>query len=142
MRQRSGEVFAKAGAGSLGKGAGFLQFAPEVVRAVRQPEGFQLRRLAGSVLAHQDEVTQVGDQHQPVEAVVAAHLIARGSEPGIIIRRFHLNHAAFRQLTFAGSAPLHLLCGVEAEVRMPRALVGQFADAKHLGLERCADGVQ
>ena len=40
------------------------------------------------------------------------------------------------------AAALHLVGGVEAEVGMAGALIRQFADAEHLGLQGRADGVK
>ena len=47
-----------------------------------------------------------------------------------------------QNLAAAGPPSLHLLGCIEAEVGVPCALVGELADAEHLGLERAADGVQ
>ena len=94
------------------------------------------------ILAHQHEVARVGYQHQAVAVPVAAHLIALRREPRIVNNRLHLDHTALRNLSLARLAFLHLLGRVEAEVGMARALIGKFAHTEHLGLERCADGVQ
>ena len=142
VRQCAGQVFAEAGPGRPGKCARRFQFAPEAVRAVREAEGFELRRAARRVLAHQHEIARVGHEHQPIAFPIAAGLTALRREPGIVVRRLHLDHAAFRYLAFARLALLHLLRRVESEVGMARALVGEFADAEHLRPERRADGVQ
>ena len=142
MRHHASEILAQARAGLAGEGARLFQSAVEVVRAFRQPEGFELRRSARRVFADQYEVARVGHQHQPVAAPIAAYLLALSGEPGVIANGLHLDHAALRHLPLARPTLLHLLRRIQAEVGMPRAQVGQLADAEHLRLERRADGVE
>ena len=142
VRQGTGKIFAQAGADVAGEGARSIQLAVEVAGAVGQPEGFELRRAARRVLAHQDEIARVGHQNQAVTVPIAADLIAGRREPGIVLRALHLDHAALRRLPRARLALLHLLRRVQPEVRVPGPLVGKLADAEHLGLERRADGVE
>ena len=148
MRQRPAQIFAKTRADLAGEGARLLQPAVEVVRAVRQAEGLQLRRAARRVLAHQHEVARIGHQNQSVAVPVAADLIARRGEPRIASKGgadsggLHFHHAVLRRLPLAGPAPLDLLRPVETEVGMARALIGQLPDTEHLGLEGRADGVE
>ena len=142
MRQRAGEIFGEPRASLAGEGAGLLDAAPERVLAVRQPEGFEPRRAARFVLAEEHEVARVRHQHRPVAAPIAADLIARGGEPGVVAGGLDLDDAAFRQPALARPAPLDLPRRVEAEVGMSGALVGELADAEHLRPERRADGVQ
>ena len=119
-----------------------LQTTVEIFRVFGQPEGFEFGRSALCVLAHQYKIARVRHQYQPIAVPVAADLITRRSQPSIITCRFHLNYAAIRNLSLSRLAFLHLLGRVEAEVGMARALVGKLANAKHLRLERCPDGVQ
>ena len=142
MRQGPAEVFAQTGPDPAGEGARLLQQTVELLGVGCQLERFKLCRQAVGVLAHQHEVAGVGDQNQAIAAPVAADLIAIGGEPGVVIGGLDLDNAAFGDLPFAHSAALHLPGGVEAQVGMARAVVGQLADAEDLGLERCADGVQ
>ena len=142
MGQRTGKIFAQARAHVAGEGARLLQPAVEVFRTFRKPEGFELRRATGRVLAQQQEVAIVGYKHQAVAAPVAADLSALRREPGVVCGRLYLDHAALRRLPLTRPALLHLLGRVEAEVGMARALVGKLADAEHLGLERRADGIE
>lgn len=58
------------------------------------------------------------------------------------VRRLHLDDAAFRYLAFARLTLLCLLRRLTAEIRMARSMVSKFANAEHLRLERCAEGVQ
>ena len=108
MRQGTGQVLAKAGAGLAGKRAGLFQLAVEVVRVVRQPQGFELGRVPRSVLAHQYEVARVRHQHQPVTLPVAAHLSGVRGEPGVVADGLHLDHAALRRLPGTRLALLYL----------------------------------
>ena len=85
---------------------------------------------------------RVGCQNQPVAVPIAAHLIAFGRQPSVVGHRLHLHHAALRNLTVTWSATLYLSGGIEAEIRVSRTLVGKFADAEDLRLERCPDGVE
>ena len=142
VRQRAGQILAKPRTHLAGEGARRLQPAREVFGTVRKPKALQLRRTACRVLAHQHEIASVGHQHQPVAAPVAAYLIARRSEPGVVLDRLHLDHAALRRLSSARAALLHLLRRVEAEVGMARTVVGELLDAEHLRLQRRPDGVQ
>ena len=73
---------------------------------------------------------------------IAAHLSAHRRQPGVITRGLHLDHATFGHLPRARPALLHLPRRIEAEVGMPRPLIGQLADTEHPGLEHAADGVQ
>ena len=142
MRQRPAQVLAQAGPDLAGEGARLLQLAVEVLRTVRQPEGFEPHSTARRVLAHQHEVARVRHQHQTVAVPIPAHLVSRRREPSVVTGRLHLHHPALRRLPLARTAPLHLPRRVQAEVGMARALVGQLAHAEHLGLERRADRVQ
>ena len=139
MRQRSCEILAKARTRIASEHAGRFQSAKELVLAAGQTQGFERRGLAVCVLAHQDEVASVRHEHQPVATPVAAGLTARRREPCVVCRGLHLHHAALWCLPLAWRALLHLLRGVEAEVGMARALVGQFLNAEHLRPECRAD---
>ena len=94
------------------------------------------------VFAQEHELASIRDQHHAVARPVAAHLAAGGRESGVSVGRLHLHDAELRRLPFPRPAPLDLPRRVEAEIRMTGALVGQLADAEHLGLEGAADGVQ
>ena len=80
--------------------------------------------MVGAVLAHEHEVTGVGDQHLSVTMPVAGHLVALGGQPGIGGDWLDLDDAALRLLPRLRLALLHLLSGVQAEVRVTDALVG------------------
>ena len=95
MRQGAREVFGEAGSGVAREGAGVLQAGLEFLRAVCQLESLQLCRNARRVLADQDEITGVGDQNDPVEAPVFAHLSAVSGQPGVFIGRLDFDDAAF-----------------------------------------------
>ena len=142
MRQRPCQVFDKTRSHLAGKGARRLQLAGELVRAGRQHEGFQGSFPAGVVRDDQGEGAQIGHQDQIVAAPVAGHLLASRRAACVFTGRLHLHDAPFRRLPLPRAAALHLMGGVEAEVGMPGALVGQFADAEHLGLQGGADGVE
>ena len=118
------------------------QLRVELGRRLRQGEGFQLHRVAGGVLADQDELASVGDQHLPVALPVVGDLLAVGGVPGVVCHGFDLDDAPFRLLSRLGLALLHLLGGVEPEVGMPGALVRHFLHAEHLGPQRPAHRVQ
>ena len=142
MRQGPAEIFAQTGPDAAGKRARRLQQMVELLGVMGQPEGLELCRQAVGVLAHQHEIAGVGYQDQSIAAPVAADLIAVGGQPGVVIGGLDLDYAAFGDLPFAHPAPLHLPGGVEAQVGMAGAVVGQFADAEDLGLEHSADGVE
>ena len=137
VRQRAGQVFAEASASvalAYARGLSSLRRKSSALFASRNVSSFAGRPAASSPTSN--EITRVGHEHQPIAPPVAADLIARCREPCIVVRRLYLDHAAFRYLAFSRAAPLHLLRRIEAEVGMARALVGKFADAEHLRLER------
>ena len=101
-----------------------------------------LRGPALGVLSEQHEVAGVGDEHEAVPAPVAAHLIAVRGQPSVVAGGLDLDHAALGKLSLSRSALLHLAGGVESEVGVARAVVGELGDAGHLGPERGADGVE
>ena len=122
-----------------------LQAGVEIGGGVGQAEGFQTDGLAAGVLAHHHEVAGVGDQHLAVTLPVAADLLAVGGEPGVVGYGLDLNHAALGELAPAlllTAAALGLAGGVESEVGMSGALVGQFGDAEDPGAQRVAHGVE
>ena len=82
------QVLGQCRAHAVGEGPGVLQLGLEVGCGTGQPEGFQLGRVALGVLAQQDEVPGVGDQHQPVQSPVAADLGAVHGQPGIVMGGF------------------------------------------------------
>ena len=94
MGQRTAQVLGQTGADFAGEGAGGLQALLELLGAFSQPEGFQLRRAALGVLAHEHEVAGVGHQHETVAVPVAADLTAFRGQPGVVLRGLHLDHAA------------------------------------------------
>ena len=135
----------------VGKGAGLLQAGVEIGGGVGQPEGFQTDGLAAGVLAHHHEVAGVGDQDLAVTLPVAAHLLAGGGEPGVVGYGLDLNHAALGELAPAlalllglalTAAALGLAGGVESEVGMSGALVGEFGHAEDLGAQGIAHRVK
>ena len=140
--QRPGQVLSQAGAHLVGERPRCLHLPGEVLRGIRQPEGFQARRLAMIVLAHQQEIPGVGHQHFAISLPVSGHLLARGGEPGVVCDGLNLDDAALRFHSRFRPAFLHLLGGVEAEVGMAGTLVGKFLHAEHPGLQRRAHGVQ
>ena len=73
---------------------------------------------------------------------IPADLFPGRSQERIVVCAFYFDHAAFRRLALLRLAPLHLFRSVQAEIGMPGALIGQFADAKHFRFERVADGVE
>ena len=136
------QVFPQASPHVPGEGPGPFQLGLKLLIRLRKPEGLQLHGIALSVLAHQHKVSSVGDQHQPVAAPIAAHLVARRRQPSVVTCGLDLHHAPLRDLARPRRSLLHLLRGVEAEVRMPGSLLGEFTHAEHLGPEGTADGVQ
>ena len=142
VRQRPAQVLAQPGADLLGEGARRFEPGLELLLCAGQSECLQPRGPARRVLSEQHEVAGVGDQHEPVPAPVAAHLIAGRGQPRVVVGRLDLHDAALRGLPLAQPAPLRLPGGVEAEVGMARALLGELADAVDPGLERAANGVQ
>ena len=142
MRQRPDEVFDETCGRLAGEGARCLQLAGEFVRAGGQRESFQCLVATCLVWNDQGKAAQVGHQNQVVAAPVARHLLANRRAIGVFTGRLHLHDAPFRHLSLPRAAALHLMRGVEAEVGMASALVGQFADAEHLRLQGRADGVE
>ena len=139
MREGPGKVFAEPRTHFAGERAWPLHLAPEVVRILRQPEGFEPGRTARPVRADQHEVAQVRHQHQPVAAPVAAHLVRLHRQPGVSVHALHLDDAPLRDLPCPRPVPLNLLRGVERVVGMAGTLVGPLQNAEHLRLERAAD---
>ena len=119
-----------------------MQLGLEVGSGVGQPESLQLGWIAVRVLAQQYEVAGVGDQNETVALPVAADLCAIGGELGVVACGLDLQHAALRELPLLGMARRHLPGGIETEVGMSRALLGQLADAMHPGTQRAAHCVQ
>ena len=142
MGQHAGQVLAQPGADRVGEGPRMFQLRFELRSRIRQPKGLEAYRVAGRVLAHQGEVAGVGDQHLPVSLPVAGHLVALDGQPGVVFDGLDLDHAALRLLPRLRLALLHLLGGVQAEVGMADALIGQLLHTEHLGLQGAADGVQ
>ena len=123
-------------------GARALQAAVELGAGGGQTERFEGGFGAGGAGADEGELAQVGDQHQAVARPVAGGLLAHRRRPRIIGGRLHLHHAAFGRLPRTRAAALHLPRGVEAEVGMAGALIGQLADAEHARPEGRADRVE
>ena len=122
--------------------AGMFQTADKRFLAIRQPKRFEPGRPARRILADEHEVARVGHQHQPVALPVAAHLTALRREPCVVARGLHFDHAALRRLPLARAAFLHLLRRVQAEIGVARALLRKLRDAKHLGFQRAAHGIE
>ena len=139
MRQRPAQIFPQPGAHLPGEGARRFQPAGELLRTLRQPERFAPSRLSVLVFADEYEVACIRHKHQPVPVPIPADLLPGRSQERIVILTFHFDHAAFRCLALLRLAPLKLLGGVQAEVGMPSALIGQLGHAEDLGLERGAD---
>ena len=142
MRQCAREILAQTRADRPRERTRMLQPAGECLFALGQPERLQHRLAAARVRADEAELAQVRHQHQAVASPIARHLLAHRRSLDVVVGRLHLDDTALRSLSFARAAPLDLLCGVEPEIGMARALVGELADAEHLGLERRADRVQ
>ena len=140
--QGAAQVLGQRRPDAVGEGAGVLQLGLEVGGGVGQPEGLQLGRVALGILAQQHKVAGVGDQHETVALPVAADLSAVGGEPGVVASWLDLDHAGLRRLSLLRLSLLYLPGGVEAEVGMSRALLGQLADTIHPGPQRAAHRVQ
>ena len=142
MGKSSGEVLAEAHADIPGKGARPLHPAPEFVRVLGRAEDLEPGGAVGIVRAHQVEAPQIRDQHQPVAAPIAPHLIGHSGRPGIVTNALDLDDATLGNLPRPRTAPLNLPRRVQAEVGMAGPLVRQFLNAEHLGLERGSDRAQ
>ena len=140
--QGTRKVFRQAGAYPAGRSPGRLQEFFELPVVCRQPEGLQLCGFALGVLTDQHKVPGIGDQHQPVLVPVLAHLPAVCRQPGVVLGRLDLDNAAFRDLPLPRRSLLHLLGCVEADVWMTCSLIGKLDNAKDLGFERGAHGVE
>ena len=136
------EVFAEAGADVAGEGAGRFEAGLELVLGGGEAEGLEPSGVACGVLAQEDEVAGVGDEDEAVPVPVAADLGAAGGEPGVVGGGLDLDHAALGKLALAGPAAPDLLCGVEPEVGVARALVGKLAHAVDTRLQGRADGCE
>jgi len=136
------EVLAQARADLTGEGARGLEAAVELGLVGCQPEGLQLGGIVRGAFTDEHELARIRDQHHAVARPVAAHLPARGRQFRIGASGLHLHDAALWRLPLPRLPFLDLPRRVEAEIRMTGALVPQFADAEHLGLEGAADGVQ
>ena len=144
MGQRAPQVLGQRRADLVGKCARVLQLLVEVGGGLRQPKGLHLGCFACGILAQQHEIVGVGDQHQPIQAPVLADLVAIGGEPRVIAGRLDLHDPALRKRPLP---PLelslgHLLRGVQAEIGMVGALLGQLADAEHPGFQGRTNRVQ
>ena len=106
--------------------------------------------MALRILAQQHEVAIIRNQHKPVTVPVAAYLYALGSQPGVVTKRLDLDYTPLRQVAgrsdsdgfpLSRTEPDDLRLNIEAEIGMPRALVGHIANTVNLGLERVTDGI-
>ena len=140
--QHTGEVLDEATAHFLCESAGFLQLPMELRRSLCEAERLKGRLPSCRIGADQPKLAQVGDQHQAVASPVAGHLLPGRDLRHVICVGLDLYHAAFRNLPRTGPPPLQLLGRIEPDVRMPRALIGEFGDAEDLGFQAAADGVQ
>ena len=92
-------------------------------------------RSPGNVRTDQSELTEVRHEHEAVPGryrltwsrTVAQSMSSSGA--------FTSDDPAFGHLTLVRTASLDLCRDVQAEVRMPGALVGELPDAEHLRLE-------
>ena len=142
MRERPGEVLDETAAHCAGESAGMLQLLVEVRRGVREPEGFEGLLPPRGIGPDQPELPQVRHEHELVAGPVAGYLFPGCHLVQLVLIRLRFHDAPFRNLSRTGPAPLQLPGGIEPDVRMPRALIGEFGDAEDLGFQAAADGVQ
>ena len=133
MGQSPAEILTQTGAGPSGERGGCLEQTVEGFGVGGEPECLEPGRPAGGVRSEQDEVAGVGYEDEAVALPVAADLVAGGGQPGVVAGGLDFDYAALGCLAFAGPAALDLLGGVEAEVGMAGALVGELSDAEYLG---------
>jgi hypothetical protein len=145
MKHHPLEVFGEPFALFLGHPAGVPGRSPKVRFIVGQSVDFQRDGLAGSILAHQDEIPVIGHQDLPVFSQVAAHLVAVGGHPGIILGGLDLNGPPGRHLPrhgFIVTSFLKLLLSKKPAIRHSGALVLQVDDAPDLGLQGFTDLIE
>ena len=142
MGEGATQVLSETGADLVCKGAWPLQLGLERLRGFCQLKRLQLRGLARRVFAEKHEIASVGDQDEQVLVPIPADLVTAGCEPGVVAGGLYLHHAALRKLSLPRLALLHLLGGIQAEVRVTRALLRHLVDAEDLGPEGVADRVQ
>ena len=140
--QRTAQVLTQACAHIACEGPRPLQLGVKLLLRLRKSEGLQLHGVALGVLSHQHEVAGVGDQHEPVDGPSSGSPGRWRPSARRRLRRASPPRRRARGPVRFGLPLLHLSLGVEAEVRVARALLGKLAYAEHLGPERAADGVQ
>ena len=92
-------------------------------------------------LADDEEIAQVGDDHEPVGLEILGDLMRLRRQPGVVRNRLHFDHATLGHLALARRAALELAGGEQSEIRVAGAGVLQIGQAKDPRLEVCADGV-
>ena len=142
VRERPAKVLAKAKAHLTGEDMRAIEPTREPGIVGRKAEPLQRRLGTGSVRTDEHELAQIRHEHETIAAPVPAHLAAYPGRRDVLVRALHLDHATLRSLALARAPALHLPRRVETEIRMPRALVGQLADAEHLRLQRRPHTVQ
>ena len=119
-----------------------LQLLVEVRCGVREPEGFEGLLPPRGIGADQPELPQVRHEHELVAGPVAGYLLPGCYLVQLVLIRLRFHDAPFRDLSRPGPAPLQLPGGIEPDVRMSGALVGEFGDAEDLRLQAGAHGVE
>lgn len=114
--------------------------APEVVRGVRQREGFQNARLPARVPAHQGEGAEVGHQHHAVAHPIALDLRRFGDPANVLGWRFGFDDAARGILGEEGvvtvivaRVPGELIGGKQSAIRQAGAAIREVDHAADAG---------
>ena len=142
LREGALQVLAEPAADALRRLARRGNELPERRCVLGQAEPLALARAPVRLLADDEEIAQVGDDHQPVGLEIPGDLVGLRRQPGVVGDGFHLDHAALWVLTLAWLALLELARSVQSEIRMPGAGVGNVGDAVHARPQIRADGIQ
>ena len=142
LRERALQVLAERAADALRRLAGRRDQLPERCGVLGEAEALALACTAVRLLADDEEIAQVGDDHQPVGLEILGDLIRPRLQPGVVRDRLHLDDAPLGHLALAGRALLELAGGEQPEIRMPGASVLEIGEAEHPPLQVGADAIQ
>src|SRR5690606_36328188 len=107
-----------------------------------ETEALTLLRLAVRRLTDDEEITQIGDDHQAVGVEIPRNLFRPGRKPGIVLDGLHLHDTALGHLSLARLAALELPSRIKPEIRMTCARVLEVRQADDALPQPGAYGIQ
>jgi hypothetical protein len=113
--------------------------------AVGQPVGFENRRIAAGILAHENEIAVICDEYLAISVPVPGDLFCFGCHPSVVLGRLDLDGATGRKLAgqwrIIGNS-LELLGSEEAAIRFACTSVRELEDTLNLRLELFSEFIQ